>query len=114
MVSPFLISPSKTRIKATTPLYSSYLESKIKARAVSPAESRGGNPCFITACKISSTPSPVLPEAHKISSSEQPSKRTISAFVFGTFAAGKSILLTTGIIVKSCSNAKYRLARVWA
>jgi len=38
----------------------------------------------------------------------------ISFAYFSGSAAGRSILLSTGMIVRSLSRARYRFARVWA
>ena len=59
-----------------------------------------------------STPSPVLPEHKIISSSLKPKTSISSFFTLGISALGKSILLITGMIVKSLFKAKYKLARV--
>ena len=68
----------------------------------------------ITASSNASTPSPVFPEQQIISSLSNPIVLTSSSLTFSGFAFGKSILLITGIIFKSASNARYKLANVWA
>ena len=65
-------------------------------------------------CNNSKTPSPVFPLTRKTSSGLQPIKSTISSVTSSGFAEGKSILLRTGMISKSFSNAKYRLEMVCA
>ena len=62
----------------------------------------------------SGTPSPVLPLTRSTSSGSQPMMCAISAAYFSGWAAGRSILLSTGMIVRSFSSARYRLASVWA
>ena len=70
---------------------------------------------LLTIASISSfTPSPVFPLTQSISSFSKPIVLTSSSFTFSGSALGKSILFITGIIVKSLSSAKYRLAKVWA
>ena len=49
-----------------------------------------------------------------MSSREHPNRFIICADTFSTSAAGKSTLLITGMIVKSCSKAKYTFASVCA
>ena len=74
----------------------------------------GAGPLSTTASSILSTPYPVFPLASIISSLEHPSRFIISAAVFSTSAAGKSTLFITGIIVRSCSIARYTFAKVCA
>ena len=62
----------------------------------------------IIADKISSIPIPVLALAGITSSGEQPSRFTISSVTSSGLALGRSILLSTGMISKSFSNARYK------
>ncbi len=62
----------------------------------------------------SSTPRPVFAETFSTSSGSQPMMCAISAAYFSGWAAGRSILLSTGMMVRSFSSARYRLARVCA
>ena len=53
----------------------------------------------------SGTPSPVLPDTHRTSSVSQPMMEAISRAYFSGSAAGRSILLSTGMMVRSPSMA---------
>ena len=66
----------------------------------------GGLIRSMTASIKSLTPSPVFPLQSNTSSFENPKTFFNSSNTFGTLAFGKSILLMTGIMVKSCSSAK--------
>ena len=61
---------------------------------------------LIIASSTASTLRPVLAETGIISSFLQPRRLIISFETFSTSAAGRSILLITGIIVRSCSRAR--------
>ena len=69
---------------------------------------------FIIASINSLIPTPFLALQRIISSSLNPKLSINSFFTLSISALGKSILFITGIIVKSFSIARYRLARVWA
>ena len=60
------------------------------------------------------TPSPVLPDTRSTSSGSQPMMCASSAAYRSGWAAGRSILFSTGMTARSFSNARYRLARVCA
>ena len=62
----------------------------------------------------SGTPSPVLPETFSTSSGSTPMRLASSSAYFSGWAAGRSILFSTGMMVRSFSMARYRFARVWA
>ncbi len=62
----------------------------------------------------SRTPAPVLPEVRSTSSGSQPTRPAISSAYFSGWAAGRSILLSTGMISRSLPIAMYRLASVCA
>ena len=108
------ISPLIILTKATTPLYGSKWLSKTKAFSLPCFSSFGDGILSIIASINSFIPSPVLALVKSISSSSNPRVSMSSFFTFGTSAFGRSILLITGIIVKSFSKAKYILASVWA
>ena len=57
---------------------------------------------------------PDLALAKIASDASNPITSSISRFTRSGSALGKSILLMTGMISKSCSNAKYTLAKVCA
>ena len=57
---------------------------------------------------------PSFPEAWIIESRSQPNKSTIWSFTSSGIAPGRSILFNTGIISKSCPNAKKRFEIVCA
>ena len=89
-------------------------ESKIKACKGSSTFPCGAGIRSIIADKISSIPSPVFALAGITSEGSQPNKSTISSVTSSGLALGKSTLLSTGIISKSFSNAKYKLEIVCA
>ena len=64
--------------------------------------------------KSSETPIPVLPETLRQSAGSPPIRLASSSAYLSGCAAGRSILLRTGIIVSSFSIARYRFARVCA
>ena len=55
-----------------------------------------------------------MAEIHGIPSVSKPRISSISSLTSSILAEGRSILFITGIISKSCSIAKYVLAKVWA
>ena len=57
---------------------------------------------------------PVLPETRSTSSGFPPMRLASSAAYFSGSAAGRSILFSTGMIVRSFSSARYRFASVCA
>ena len=61
-----------------------------------------------------STPSPVFAETLSTSPGSQPMIPASSAAYFSGWALGRSILLSTGMIVRSASSARYRFASVCA
>ena len=66
------------------------------------------------ASKISGIPIPDLAEQRIASEASSPMISSISFLTRSGSADGRSILLMTGIISKSCSKAKYTLAKVCA
>ena len=105
MVSPSFILPLLTHTEAITPRYESKYESKIKA-LVPPCKLVGAGTLSIMASNISLIPIPVLALHSKISSSLKPKTSTSSFLTFSMSAFGKSILLITGIIVRSLFRAR--------
>lgn len=103
-----------TRTYVTTPRYESYTESKIMARAGASTVPTGAGTSATTRSSSASTPTPVLAETLRTSSGSQPMRLASSAANFSGWAAGRSILFSTGMILRSFSIARYRLARVWA
>src|SRR5437764_163856 len=65
----------------------------------------GAGTLAITASKTSVTPTPSFAEILRISSCLQPRSLITSKLTLSGSAAGKSILLRTGIIVRSLSSA---------
>ena len=112
--SPFLMQPLTTLQSTITPRKLLKMESKIKAWAGASGSPTGAGIRAITASKMHSTPSPVLPDARIISSRLQPRSSIISSSTSSGIALGMSILLITGIISKSCSIAIYKLDIVCA
>ena len=86
-----------------------YTESKIRAWRDSSFTPFGAGTLSIIAVSISIIPIPVLALAGIISSGSQPRRSTISSVTSSGLAEGRSILLSTGIISKSFSRARYRL-----
>ena len=74
----------------------------------------GGGIFFTIASRISFVPMPSLALASIASEQSSPIASSICSFVFSGSAAGRSILFITGIISRSCSTARYALARVCA
>jgi len=62
----------------------------------------------------SSTPSPVLAETRSTSLGSQPMMAASSSAYRSGWAAGRSILFSTGMILRSALIARYRLASVCA
>ena len=89
-------------------------ESKISACSGAFLSPTGCGTRSTTAFNISSTPSPVFPEARRMSSCLQPMRSTISSSTSSGIALGMSILLITGIISRLCSMAIYRFEMVCA
>ena len=103
---PFLICPSFTLQKTITPLYASYKESKISALSGASISPVGGGTTFTICSKTSPTFNPVLAEMSGASLASKPIISSISSLTRSGSALGRSILLITGIISRSCSNAK--------
>ena len=80
--------------------------SKIKACKGASGSPLGAGMRSTTASSTWSTPRPVFPLALRISSGRQPSRSTIWSFTSSGFAEGRSILLSTGMISRSCSKAR--------
>ena len=59
-------------------------------------------------------PTPCLAEISGQPSQSRPISSSISPFTTSGWALGRSILLMTGRISRSCSRAMYTLASVWA
>ena len=89
-------------------------ESKIRACNGASSSPVGCGIRSTTACRISSTPIPVFPDARMISSRLQPSRSMISSSTSSGIALAMSHLFITGIISRSCSKAIYRLEMVCA
>ena len=74
----------------------------------------GSGMYFTIASRRSSIPIPVFPETRTALSVGRPIISSISSFTFSGSAEGRSILLITGSISRSCSKARYTLASVCA
>ncbi len=102
---PFFRVPSKMRTSTTTPRYGSYQESTSSAFSGAFSSPFGGGRRLTMASSTSSTPSPVLAETSMASDASRPMTSSICAFTRSGSAAGRSILLSTGMISWSCSMA---------
>ena len=89
-------------------------ESKMSAWSGASLSPSGWGMRSTTALSISSTPSPVLPDALMMSLGSQPMRSTISSSTSSGMALGMSILLMTGIISRLWSMAMYRFDMVCA
>ena len=96
------------------PLYASKRLSKINARVGSSDLSGGGGTLLTIASKISGIPIPDLAEHKTASEASKPMISSISCLTRSGSAEGKSILLITGMISRSCSKARYTFANVCA
>lgn len=87
---PFFSEPDAKATRLTTPLNSSYQESKARARRADPSVGCGGGICWTIASSTAVTPVPAFAETGKIGS---PSSRRLetSLFVPSTFEFGRSI-----------------------
>ena len=81
-------------------------ESKISACNGAFSSPTGCGMRSTTAFSMSSTPSPVLPDARSMSDGSQPIRSTISSSTSSGMADGMSILLMTGIISRLLSMAR--------
>ena len=70
------------------------------------ASPTGAGTSSVTRSRSASTPSPVLPETRSTSSGLPPIRLASSLAYFSGSAAGRSILLSTGMIVRSWSRAR--------
>ena len=75
------------------------------ARAGASGSPCGGGTVSTIRSSSSGTPCPVLPETLRMSSTSQPMREAISSACFSGSAAGRSILLRTGMMVRSPSMA---------
>ena len=89
----------------TTPRYVSYTESKIIARAGAFGSPVGAGTSLTMRSSRSVTPSPVFALTRMTSAGSQPRMCASSAAYLSGWAAGRSILLSTGMIVRSSSRA---------
>ena len=105
-LSPSANEPSMTRTKATTPRYWSYTESKIRARAGAAGSPEGGGTRATIASSTSGTPSPVLAEIRSTRSGSSPISSATARPCSSGSAAGRSILLSTGISSRFPSMAR--------
>ena len=76
------------------------------ARAGASGSPTGGGRSRTILSSSGSTPMPVLPETRRQSSGSQPISLASSSAYFSGWAAGRSILLSTGMIVRSFSIAR--------
>ncbi len=107
-------APSTTRTKAITPRYWSYTESMMSARGGASGSPCGGGMRSHTASSTAPTLRPLLAEMRTTASGLSPSRSPISAAAPSGSAAGRSILLTTGMISRLLSIARCALATVCA
>ena len=89
-----------------TPLYGSYWLSKIRARSGAFASPAGAGTRATMASRISAIPMPSLALARSTSSRGIPSVSSSSSVTLSGSADGRSILLTTGMIVRFCARAR--------
>ena len=89
-----------------TPRYASKYESKTSACKGLFSSPFGAGTSVIILSKISTTPTPVLPDAIIALDASIPITSSISCLVFSGSACGKSTLFNTGIISKSLSRAR--------
>ena len=89
----------------TTPRYESYTESKIIARAGASGSPIGAGTTATILSSRAVTPSPVFALTRSTSPGSQPRMWAISAAYFSGCAAGRSILLSTGMTCRSFSSA---------
>ena len=109
---PFFNIPSNTLTSRTTPWYKSYHESTIKTFRGAFFLPLGSGILTIIASSTSFIPIPCL-ALTKIESEESICRTSsICFFTFSGSALGKSILLITGIILRSCSMARFIFAMV--
>ena len=99
---------------ATTPLYLSKVESKIRALKGDSVLPVGAGISEITLSRSSSMLAPVFPDTSNISSLSMSNKVANSCLAPSTSALGRSILLITGMIFKPCSCDICRWAKVCA
>src|SRR3954463_14200579 len=97
IASPFLKTPSTTRMYAMTPRYWSNSESKMRARGSASGSPDGGGTFATSSSRTSSTPSPVLPEMRRIDSAGSPSSSATSSATRSGSAPGRSILVRQGM-----------------
>ena len=95
----------------TTPRYTSYTESKIIARAGASASPTGGGIWRTISSSRCDTPTPVLPETRRQSSGWQPIRWASSSAYFSGCAAGRSILLSTGMTCRSFSMRQVQVGQ---
>ncbi len=105
-LSPLRNAPSTTRTNVTTPRYWSYTESNISARGGASGLPRGGGTEATTASSTSSMPWPVFAEIRSTFSGRSPMRSAIARACRSGSAAGRSILLSTGMISRSASMAR--------
>ena len=114
MMSPGFSRPEKTLQLMMTPRKGSYCASKVSAFSGSSGFPGGGGILSTIASKRSSMPIPSFAEQSRAWSASSPSSLSICSFTLSTSAEGRSILLMTGMIVRSCSMAMYTFEMVWA
>ena len=98
--------PSTTLKYVTTPWYASNFESKMRHRVGFSWSSLGGGTRSTIASSTSVIPSPLFAEARIASVQSRPIVDSISSATRSGSAAGRSILLRTGMISRSFSSAR--------
>ena len=102
------------RTYTITPRYESYFASKISARSGASRSPFGGGTCATIASRISTVPVPSFALAGMAASPSSPITSVICSRTASMSAPGRSILLITGMISRSCSIALYAFASVCA
>ena len=105
-LSPFLISPLKTRKYTSIPLKELKTESNIMACKGASGSPVGAGILSTMDSKISGIPIPSLALAWITSEGSHPISSTIWSVTSSGIALGRSILFKTGMISRSCSNAR--------
>ena len=110
--SPTFTFPSFTLTYAIAPLYSLYIESKIKHFNGAFSSPVGAGKSVTILSNTSSTLSPVFADIHGASCAGIPIMSSISCFTSSGLAFGRSTLFITGKISRLLSIAKYTFASV--
>ena len=111
---PLRTVPSFTLQKTMTPLYESYIESKISADNGASGSPSGAGSLWTIASRTSSILMPFLAEIRGASSASIPITSSISSLTRSGSALGRSILLITGNTSRLWSIAIYTFASVCA